>query len=379
MKKIKILFLITRCPKSGPIEVLNNIVGNLDKDKFSLFLISIFPENKENSILEHFKKDFSYEYIPMSKIDILLGRDAKLNCAIKKINPDVIHTTGVFADYEISKRYSARQLIIAHNYVNEDYPMLYGKVIGKFLSALQLKAMKKSAVTIACSESLSNIYEKEEKLKIPFIRNGVFCEKHENNSITKLEYRNKYHIPEDKIVLIYAANFVKRKNHQYLLECFKDYLQQHQNCYLLLLGDGVLFNELKALYSTEENISFRGKVFDVENYYKASDIYVSASVSEGMPMGVLEAMSYNLPVLLSDIVQHREVFSFNTEIGELFSLDNIKDFSHKLTKITKDDLSKKGNIAHQIVYENFNSENMSLQYEAFYRKVADRQSNNLQK
>lgn len=379
MNKIKILFLITRCPKSGPIEVLKNIIKYLDRNSFTLFLISMFPEDKENSILETFNKNFYYEYIPMSKADILLGRDNKLNCAIKKINPDVIHSTGVFADYEICKNYSGRQLVIAHNYVNEDYQMLYGKVIGNLLSALQMKAMKRAAITVACSESLANIYAKKEDLKIPFIRNGVICEKFENNSLTKLKYRKTYNIPEDKIVLIYAANFVKRKNHKFLLECFKKYLQEHQNCYLLLLGDGVLYKELKSLYASEKNISFRGKVSDVENYYKASDIYVSASVSEGMPMGVLEAMSYNLPVLLSDILQHREVFSFSKEIGELFGLDNKNDLLDKLKKLTEENLTEKGHIAYQIVHEYFNSQNMSSQYENLYRKIADRQSNNIQK
>ena len=37
------------------------------------------------------------------------------------------------------------------------------------------------------------------------------------------------------------------------------------------------------------------------NYLRAADYYVSASRTEGMPLGVLEAMAEGLPLLLSDI------------------------------------------------------------------------------
>ena len=55
MKKVKLLFIVTRCSKSGPINVLRGIIENIDKTEFEIYLITTAPEDKTKSVLSWFE------------------------------------------------------------------------------------------------------------------------------------------------------------------------------------------------------------------------------------------------------------------------------------------------------------------------------------
>ena len=68
---------------------------------------------------------------------------------------------------------------------------------------------------------------------------------------------------------------------------------------------------------------------------KASDFYISASKSEGMPNSVLEALQFELPVILSNIEPHKEINSLG-KIGVVFENNNENDLVNKIEKIIGD-------------------------------------------
>ena len=82
---------------------------------------------------------------------------------------------------------------------------------------------------------------------------------------------------------------------------------------LTVIGDGPLRGELEALVrrrpSLGERVRFAGLLdrADVHRELAAADLLVSASLGEGLPVAVLEAMACRTPVLLSDIAPHREI------------------------------------------------------------------------
>ena len=103
MNKIKVVYLITSCKKTGPIQQTLNIIKNLDRIKFEPTLITIYPELTDGtSQLEKFTSICKHLYIPMSKLDIIIGNYKNLTEALDEIHPDVIHSLGVFPDYAIS-------------------------------------------------------------------------------------------------------------------------------------------------------------------------------------------------------------------------------------------------------------------------------------
>lgn len=370
MKKIKVLYVITRCTKSGPIQVLENIVKHMDRDRFELYLISINPENEKRTIRDTFSQYFIYRYVPLSKPDAMFGSAKGLRVAIDEICPDVIHSTGAVPDYAIGRWYRDKQIIIAHANVKLDYRMLCGRVKGAVYAAIHIGVMRHARMTVACSESLSKIYKAETGIDMPFIRNGVECLQSDATPGHN-EKRNELELPTDKKILVYAASFNNRKNHRFLLQAFSKYYAEDSSCYLLLLGDGSTFEELKAQYGQCAGIDFRGRVYDVKAYLENCDVFVSTSKQEGMPMGVLEAMAEGLPVLLSDIAQHREIYSMNDKIGCMYQSGNEEDFLIQLKKLMTMDLSKSGAEAYSVVHDKYDAAKMSMEYQKAYMGIAE--------
>lgn len=369
MCKIKILYLVTRCIKSGPIQVLNNIVDNLDKNKFDLYLVSISDEDERRSILDNMKQKFKYCHISVSKKNAILGQYNELLQFIMKINPDIIHSTGVVPDYIISKTFPNKQLIIAHSNVMADYTMYYGKLFGWILARQHIRIMKKAKKVIACSKNLSDIYEKKEKLKMEYIRNGL---NHISFKIADDKWlREKFNLPQNVKIFIYTASFNKRKNHKFLLQSFVKLNKESRQCALLLLGDGPTYEKCYKTFSHYPFIYFIGRVKNVEPYLMSSDYFISTSKQEGMPMAVLEAMNQGLPYILSDIPQHREIYEIDTSIGKLYKEDNFDSLKNCIKEILNYSKNEKGEKINSIVYNKFNAKKMGKSYENIYIKMSN--------
>ena len=136
---------------------------------------------------------------------------------------------------------------------------------------------------------------------------------------------------------------------------------------------------LKEKYKNNVNIIFKGLVDNVNQYVKASDSYLSCSYSEGLPNGVLEAMASGLPVVLSDIKQHQEIYEYNNNIGYLYRQDNLDDYMDKLDLVI--DLKrnkmfyKYSNNAKETVNAYFSDKIMSAKYQQEYIALSENKIN----
>ncbi|CAI3245694.1 putative glycosyl transferase, group 1 family [Clostridium neonatale] len=151
--------------------------------------------------------------------------------------------------------------------------------------------------------------------------------------------REKYNIPKDDFLLIYVAEFSKRKNQKFLIESLKGLISEgYNNVKLLLLGDGVLLDNMKQYSKTlgiEDNIIFKGYIKEVCNYYQISDICVSSSRIEGLPFNIMEAMSTGLPVIASKIKGHIDLVNPG-ENGFLYEYNNINEFCNHVKVLYND-------------------------------------------
>lgn len=363
MNKIRLLYVVTKCTRCGPINVLLSILHYLDFSKFEFYLITTAEEEKDRSVLHLFKeKAVEYQYIPLDKKKVVFGKVKQLQQEICRINPDVIHSTGIVPDLAVSRICPQKQLIVSHANVYIDNTLKYGKPLGWVLAKANIYVYKRAHTTIACSKSLSELYKKQ-GLSFPFIRNGINIEQKPVGN--KRAIREELGLSINSTIFVYTAAFIPRKNHEFLIRAFKELPDKYT---LLLIGDGELFDGLKRFESS--NIIFAGRKENVIPYLLASDYFVSSSLQEGMPMAVLEALACGIPVLLSDIEQHKELFEINEGIGCLYKNNSVEDLDNAVNSLLKKDYHLLSESAYNTAKIHFNAESMSEKYQVEYSEIA---------
>jgi glycosyltransferase involved in cell wall biosynthesis len=129
-----------------------------------------------------------------------------------------------------------------------------------------------------------------------------------------LDFRKKYDISLEAKVLIFVGRLSKEKNLIFLLQTLAEILKKKKDVFLLLVGSGYQMDALKKVaedLGVAENVRFTGFIphDEVASYYNMADIFVMSSLSEIMPLVVLEAMACGLPiVVLDDPIFHDIVF-----------------------------------------------------------------------
>ena len=137
-------------------------------------------------------------------------------------------------------------------------------------------------------------------------------------------WRKRLSIPEMAFVLVYAAEFSKRKNHIELIRALKAVVSEHPEVLLLLCGSGALQDYIEAeaeRLGLTENIRFLGWQDHMEDIYKVCDLAVSSSISEGMPFNIIEAQLCALPVVASKIRGHTDLIEHGVN-GRLYRPGN---------------------------------------------------------
>jgi glycosyltransferase involved in cell wall biosynthesis len=108
-----------------------------------------------------------------------------------------------------------------------------------------------------------------------------------------------------------VAAMENRKDHRLLLLAMKEVIHWKPQTGLILVGDGSLRPQLEALardMGLAAHVVFTGQLRWPERLYPMFDIYVQASAEgEGISNSILEAMSYALPVVTTDVGGNREV------------------------------------------------------------------------
>ena len=342
----------------------------LPKDDFKAIFMSISNE-KKNSKVNYIKaNDIQVEEMNINRLLFPIIGHLKIYNNIKKINPNIIHSHLLRADYinAYIKLDNISRVTTLHNQPYTDYSYTYGKYIGYLSAFMHIKFINNISNIVACSKYINSFYSKKIKKSIKTIQVGVRTELFSPaNCEEKIILRTKLKLEKNAIIFIVLGNIIPRKNIITIINAFEG-ARLPKNVILLIAGDGEDRTVLESRkYS--KNIKFLGKVEDAREYLVASDFYISASLSEGLPASVIEAMSCGLPVILSDIPSHREIFE-NEKYSLFFNSLNSLELKNILENINSKDVDYISNLVKNIVNKKFNYQEMAKKYIELYRSFS---------
>ena len=199
----------------------------------------------------------------------------------------------------------------------------WGGLANKYIKLGEKMAVKYADEIIVLSKNVQEYFKKEYNRDTKFIPNGV------NGPIIKdiNIIKNKWNLKKDEYIL-FLARIVPEKGLHYLVEAFK---QIKTNKKLVIAGGSSHTNDylekIKKMIDNDNRIIMTGFVQgeELEELFSNCYIYCLPSDIEGMPLSLLEAMSYGRKCLISNIPENTTVCEGYAKKKKKGNVNNLKE------------------------------------------------------
>lgn len=357
--------------KSGIMSVLMNYYRNINREKIQFDFI--YFDEREDTYEDEIKKLGGKIYkINTPKHPYKFRENLKnilINIECKK---KIVHIHEVFLSlfFFDLKRITRIKRIIIHSHVtkfsDKKFNSLRNRVLGIGNNFI-------SDTLCACSlDAGLKIFGKKFKKEGVIINNAIDLKKFYYNKELQKKLREKLGI-ENKYVIGHIGGFTPQKNHTFILDIFKEVLNQEQDSILILIGTGYLKERIKLKCQKlhiENNVIFLdlGKKNNVNEIMNIFDVFLFPSIYEGLGVVLVEAQATGIPCIFSDVIP-KEV-NILKENNKVLSLSlNKKYWAEELLKLNAQKI-KRDNILikEQIDRDGYNIETEIKKLEEFYLK-----------
>ena len=287
---------------------------------------------------------------------------------IKHSDIHCVHCHGYKPDILMSAvpRRGYKVLSTVHGWAKQTAGMK-GKIY-EFVDALSLREMDKIvAVSRAVRDDLTQRGVNADKIEV--IYNGIALDCLKSNFSGSL-VRTEYGIPQNTFVLGAVGRLVPVKGYQYLIEAMRSVVNAIPDCKLVIAGEGPLKDELFrriVKHGLTSYISLLGYQASIPRFLSMVDIFVMPSLSEGLPIALLEAMACGNPILASSVGGIPEVIT-SGEDGILLPPADPKVLADSIMEMyfngkLRAKISSRGK---EVVEGNFSSSSMADRYLSIY-------------
>ncbi|MDI3542907.1 MAG: hypothetical protein PWP57_510 [Candidatus Atribacteria bacterium] len=180
--------------------------------------------------------------------------------------------------------------------------------------------------------------------------------------------REELRIGQDDVVVTCVAEFIERKNHDFLLNAWRELTKRCNSAHLLLVGKGERMETLQKRVEKEQipRVYFLGYRRDVPQILKETDIAALVSRHEGLPKCIMEAMAMGLPVVASDVRGNRDLVE-DGRTGFLVELGDIPGLTKALERLILDrELRKAMGAAGQEKIQDYSLEKVLAEMNSIY-------------
>jgi len=382
---MKIFHVITSLKIGGAESALFNFLQKSKDDNNQHFVAYFYhglnvEKINELGIKTFFIKGFFHKYDFVSFY--------RLKKIIKKINPDIIHSSLWAAN--LYSKFIAKSLnipIICSLHSNCEYD-------GKLRKLIEQPTIYMADKYLAVSNSTKNGFIKtfiqnikndnKKKLllsKIILIKNGIDF----NNiqAVKKIEKKD-LGFKDNDFIIGTIGRLESIKSYDVLIKAFSRFYNNKVrldiDAKLCIVGDGSLKKELESLainLNIKHKVFFTGAHNDAYRFCNVFDCFVLTSMSEGLSISLLEALSFGLPVITTSRDLEHDVVKPGQN-GILVPPNNIPKLVHALEVfyLNPDILKriKKNNL--DLVKNEFDLNKMKLAYDCLYDDLVAESSNN---
>lgn len=359
-KQLKKILMISSTSKLGGGTKNMFILGENIKSDYKVF----YAIPKSNDFSNYLNAE---NHFPIVERKVNFFEILKLRKFIQLQSIDIIHAHGKGAGLiaRLSTIFQNKKIIYTFHGIHLKCHNMFSRIIYIFYEFI-MGRLDTHKVFVSKSE---RDYAKFSKIFIgrnsSIISNGM-----EVKNIKKYHKKNKK-IRNDvfsNLSIISICRFVDQKN-------IKEFIQiagKLKKYNFILIGNGPKWNDIKNYITNKnlKNIYLMGTKKNVFSFLRKSDIYLSTSLYEGLPISIIEAMSIGLPIIASDVTGNCDAV-IHGKSGYLYKLGEVDMAVNYLKKLLNNDelRMKLGKNSHNIQRNIFSLEKMINQYLDLYEKV----------
>ncbi len=325
---MNVLYLINYAGRGGTERYIKNLVSHIKE------ITPFLCYNEEELLVEELKgMGVQTCRLSMTKpFDLKAAWQLKKICREYQIN--VIHTHYLRENYIaiLSKWLGNRvKIVYTAHFAQQDKGKIKAcnQIFYRFLDKIIAisSAVKKTV-------SLSGAPDK----KIIMIHHGVELK---DQTLERDEvFREKYKIEKDTFLISCCSRFAEGKGNAFLIRSIRKLVERGEKGFkVLLANDGETLEECKQLVKElglMDIIEFIGYLKEVEHLYRASDLCVTPSEHEGLGLAILEALSYGIPNVATDIPAITEIINEWTDCGITVGYDDEDAMADAICKMIQD-------------------------------------------
>jgi len=297
--KIKILETIRQGQIGGGERHVLDLVKGMEKSKFEPIVLSF----TDGQMIEELRQ----EGIEVHVIHTEKAFDRSVWPKVTEFAKDkgfhIIHAHGTRACSNSFK--TAKQLGLPLLYTVHGWSFHPGQnpILRTLRKHFEGRLISKTAATLFVSDENQKTGIKAFAPKRPrVVKNGVDLSRFRLDVIS--DVRKELNIPADVFLIGYICRITLQKDPFTLIQAMAIVANANPNIHLLMVGDGDLkketLNRIKKL-NLSSKITFTSFRTDIPQVLKSLDLYCLPSLWEGLPIGVLEAMSMSLPVIATSV------------------------------------------------------------------------------
>lgn len=305
VEPIRILHVIGAMDRGGAETMIMNLYREIDRKKYQ-FDFLVHEERKCDYDEEIEALGGRIFRVPRYRLYNYMSYRKKCTQIIES-HPEwkIIHGhIGSCASVYLRVGRSLKRYTIAHSHCVKGETFSLENLIFRILT---LDNKKIADFYFGCSE-LAGLDRYGDKIvaseRFCVLKNGIDAQSYCYNEKTQREMKKKLGL-ENKLVIGHIGRFHPDKNHEFLMQVFKEIADCRSDAEFILVGRGPLEEKIRTLakrLGIENRTHFLGVREDVPKLMCMMDAFVFPSVSEGLGIVAIEAQAAGLPCVISDHV-----------------------------------------------------------------------------
>ena len=312
---IRVLHIVNSMGVGGIETFLMNLYRTIDKSEYQFdFLL----HKKSNSYYEEeiINKGGQLFYVPTRRDGILKAKSELSSFYSNHPEYQIVHEH-VSSLSDIDGLIYAKKFNKMGRIIHAHSTAAPGNKIHEILHRINKPKVKTAAnIYYSCSDAATEWLYSGTGVEhmVEFVPNGIDVKRFSFRAETRERYRRELNVV-DKHVIIHVGRMSYEKNHDFLLDVFKEYHEKDGQSVLVLVGDGVLANNIKNKIENlglDDAVILLGLRKDVPELLMAADLFVLPSMFEGFPVSIIEAQATGIPCLYSDTITQMAKITKNT-------------------------------------------------------------------